>query len=413
MLHLSRPPRLALNALTLTLLGAPAAAQLTPPLLSPESQGRSVAMGPSRDGGAAGRSAAAAPGRFGLHPHVLVRLLRGDGFVLAALPAQETSILTTEPGILARLGRRWRADYTATWTRYSNEAFTDTFDSSLVLAGQHTAGLWRLQEQARFESTTSLLIETAAQTRTRRRGGHASFERDLGRGNVLDAGLESTRTRIMTVGTVAAPVTPLWTESSARLRLTRQLAPAFHGSAFVHAGRTDATQSDSEHLRPGLGLRWRGGDRLQIGAEFSREVRRFRDGPRRSMHTDVVGARAEYSPGTATRLTIETGRSVTPSFLPGEVSRQSQLRTSLRQRLLGRVHFDAAYLRRHQDLLSTLNSSAPSRTDRSHTVDLTLSCALFRRLHLSLLHRSTRNESSQAGLGFRSRQFGAELSARY
>jgi hypothetical protein len=413
MLRPSRGPRPAFTAFVLTLLGAPAGAQITPQLWSPEPPGRSVVISPFREGGSAERSASSEPGRFGLHPHLLVRLLRGDGFALAALPAQETSIFTTEPGILARLGRRWRADYTATWTRYSNQVFTDTFDSSLVLAGEHTVGQWRLQEQARFESATSLLIETAAQTRTRRRGGHASFERDLGHGNVLDAGIEHTRTRIMTVGTVAVPVTPLWTESSARLRLTRRLAPDVNGSAFVNAGRTDATRSDSEHLRPGLGLRWRVGDRVQLGAEFSREARRFRDAPRRSMHTDVVGARAEYSPGASTRFTLESGRSVTPSFLPGEVSRQSLQRASLRQRLLGRVHFDAAYLRRHQDSLSTLDSSAPTRTDRSHTLDLNLSCALFRRLNLSLLHRSVRNVSSLAGLGFRSRQFGAELSVRY
>ena len=142
-------------------------------------------------------------------------------------------------------------------------------------------------------------------------------------------------------------------------------------------------------------------------------MRRFREEPRRSLHSDVLGARAEYSPGPATRLTLETGRTITPSFLPGEVSRQSLLRASLRQRLLGRLHFDATWIRRHQDSLPAAEATMPARTDRSRTLDLNLTCGILRRLNFSLLHRSTRNNSSLGGFGFRSRQFGAELSARF
>ncbi|MEY4089691.1 MAG: hypothetical protein RJB55_1962 [Verrucomicrobiota bacterium] len=413
MLRAPSAARPAFLAAALLPTAASAFAQVVPATWNPEPPGGSVVINPFRESGTGSRPPLGEAGRFGLHPPARVRVLRGDGFALAALPAQETSILTAEPGILARLGKRWRADYTATWTRYSNPVFTDTFDSSLVLAGEHNAGLWRLQEQARFESSTTLLIETAAQTRTRRRGGHLAFERDIGRGNLIDATLEHTRTRLTTVGAVSAPLAPLWQESAARARLTRRLAPEFHGSAFVHLGRTDAAQSDSEHLRPGLGLRWRAGERVQLGAEYSREIRRFREEPRRSVHTDVIGVRGEYSPGSATRFAVETGRTVTPSFLPGEVNRQSLVRASLRQRLLGRLHFDATWVRRHQDSLPTVYTTVSARTDRSHTIDLNLSCGILRRLNFSLLHRSTRNTSSFAGYGFRSRQYGAELSARF
>lgn len=413
MLRATRSLRATAVAAALLPAAAPSTAQVMPFTLNPAPAGFSAVLNPFLDRAAGDRPAGAEPGRFGLHPHLMVRLLRGDGFALAALPAQETSILTTEPGLLARLGRHWRADYTATWTRYSNPAFTDTFDSALVLSGEHHAGFWSVREQARFESATSLLIETAAQTRTRRRGAHLSLERDLGRGNQIDATLEHTGTNLTTVGAYAAPVTPRWRESAARARLTRRLAPAWHASAFVHTGRTEAARSDSAHLRPGISLLWRAGDRTQIGAEYSREVRRFREESGRSLHTDVIGLRGELSAGPATRLTAEAGRTVTPSFLPGEVSRQSLQRASVRQRLLGRLHFEAAWMNRHQDSLPATDASAPLRTDRSRTIDLTLACGIFRRLNLSLLHRNTRNSSSLAGHGFRSRQFGAELSARF
>lgn len=383
------------------------------PFAGPVSTGSSVVITPFREAGIPDRPGGPATGRVHLHPHFLVRVLRGDGFALAALPEQDTTILTTEPGLLARIGRHWRADYTATWNRYSNPAFTDTFDSALVLAGEHEPGLWRLREQARMETSTSLLIETAAQTRTRRRGLNLELERDLGRGNLFDAGLDHTRTRVETVGLSILPVTPRWTETAARLRLTRRLAPDLHGSAFAHAGASAALETDSRQVRPGLGLRWRLGDRLQLGAEYSREWRRFRIEPRVLLQSDVVGARAEYSPWSATRLTLEAGRTLTPSFVAGEVTRQQLLRANLQQRLIGRLQFNAGILQRHQDSLPATGVGHLARTDRSRAIDLSVSCALLRRLNVSLLHRSTRNDSSLPGLAFRSRQFGVETHARF
>ena len=404
--------RCAKAAAALLLCTASLRAQL-PAFPDPVSPGSGVVITPFREAGNPEWPKVPSAGRVKLHPHILVRALRGEGFALAALPEQDTSILTTEPGVLARIGRHWRADYTATWNRYSNPAFTDTFDSTLVLAGEHEPGLWRLREQARLETSTNLLIETAAQTRVSRRGVNFELERDLGRGNLIDAGFDHTRTNLDTVGNAMLPVTPNWRESAARLRLTRQLARDLHGTAFVHAGTTAAQETDSGQARPGAGLRWRVGDRLQFGAEYSREWRRFRDEPRRSLRSDVLGARAEYSPLAATRFTLEAGRTLTPSFLAGEVTRQSLLRANLRQRFLGRVQFDAGLLRRHQDSLPAAGGVPLTRTDRSRSLDFSISGALLRRLNVTLLHRSTRNDSSLPGLAFRSRQFGVETHARF
>lgn len=408
-----RPSALLLAAFAALAVVAPA--QVTPPLWSGEPSGGAVVLRPppAAESTWPRLSSPTAAGPVALHPHAVVRLLHGEGFALASLPEQDTSILTAEPGLLARLGRRWRADYTATWIRYSNRAFADTLDSALTLAGEHAAGFWRLQEQARFESSTSLLMETAAQTRTRRRGGNISLERDLGRGRLLETGLEHSRTQATTVGAAEVPIAPSWTETAARARFTRRLTPELHTSALLAAGRTGGAGADSRYVRPGLGMRWQAGERLQLGAEISRETRSFTSSGTRVLHSTVTGLRGEYSPAGATRLTFEAARTLSPSFSAGEINRQSLLRAGLRQRLLGQVHFDAAFLRRHHDYLPVATGVPLARTDRSRTFDFALSSSLLRRISISLLHRSTRNDSSFTGRGFRSRQYGAELNARF
>ena len=131
------------------------------------------------------------------------------------------------------------------------------------------------------------------------------------------------------------------------------------------------------------------------------------------LRTNVAGARGEYAPSASTRVTLEAARTVLPSFLAGEMNRQTLMRAGLGQRIVGRIHLNATLLRRNQDYVPA-NSAAPvARSDHSRTLDLAVSCGLLRRLNLSLLHRTTRNTSSLAGHAFRSRQFGAELGARF
>ncbi len=413
-----RPTSPRSPALLVLLLSAPPVtglAQVTPFLRPYEPAGSSVVFRPSADSEAARARFPLRPGAgpVALHPHAVVRVLRGEGFALGALPEQETSIQTVEPGLLARIGRRWRADATATWTRYSNPAFTDTSDSALTLSGDHAAGFWRLQEQARFESSTSLLMETAAQTRTRRGGGGLSLERDLGLGRLLEAGLEHSRTRVVAVGSESFPVAPPWNETNARLRFTRRLANDLNATLQLAAGRMGSSSADSRQTRPGLGIRWQVAERFQAGAEISRETREFEGSPRRVLRSDLGAVRCEYAPVATTRLTLEAARSVSPSFTAGEVNREGLVRAGLRQRLLGRLQIGANWIRRHQDYLSTAAPGGLTRHDRSGTLDLALSCALLRRMSLTVLHRATRNTSSLAGYGFRSRQYGAELSARF
>ena len=402
-------------ALLLSALPATGLAQVTPFLRPTEPAGSSVVFRPSADSEAARAKFPLRPGAgpVALHPHAVVRVLRGEGFALGALPEQETSIQTLEPGLLARIGRRWRADATATWTRYSNRAFTDTFDSAFTLSGDHAAGFWRLQEQARFESSTSLLMETAAQTRTRRGGGGLSLERDLGLGRLLEVGLDHARTCVVTVGAVSIPVAPPWDDANARLRFTRQLSNDLKGTLLFSAGQTSSSAADSRQTRPGIGLRWHLAERFQVGAEISRETREFKGSPGRVLRSDLGAVRCEYAPAASTRLTLEAARSVSPSLTAGEVNREGLVRAGLRQRLLSRLQFDSAWVRRHQDYLSTAAAGGLARRDRSRTLDLALSCALLRRLNFTVLHRATRNTSSLAGYGFSSRQYGAELSARF
>ena len=108
--------RCAKAAAALLLCTASLRAQL-PAFPDPVSPGSGVVITPFREAGSPEWPKVPSAGRVKLHPHILVRALRGEGFALAALPEQDTSILTTEPGVLARIGRHWRADYTATWNR--------------------------------------------------------------------------------------------------------------------------------------------------------------------------------------------------------------------------------------------------------------------------------------------------------
>ena len=105
---------------------------------------------------------------IGLRPHFSYRYLYGDGIRSGPARAEKTSVHTVSPGMAFEIGSRWTADYTASKTFYSSDAFRDRLDHSARLSGATSYGDLSLSADYRFSDTETPLAETAEQTRSRR-----------------------------------------------------------------------------------------------------------------------------------------------------------------------------------------------------------------------------------------------------
>ena len=344
---------------------------------------------------------------IGLRPHFSYRYLYGDGIRSGPARAEKTSVHTVSPGMAFEIGSRWTADYTASKTFYSSDAFRDRLDHSARLSGATSYGDLSLSADYRFSDTETPLAETAEQTRQRTHQASLSAGYSLGSRTGLTSSISySTRSAVRS--------TPGYEEWSFVEGLQYQVTPTVRaginaGFGFVYLEEG----ADMSYVRPQATVNWQATDKVSLGAAAGWEERSFDDSDQANRGTPTYTGSLAYRPFETTTLVLTGSRGVSVSFFRDQITENQSWSLSLQQRLLGYLNLGVTYSWRTVDFEATQAGLAVSRSDDGNTLSVSLSTRIFERGSIGIRYQTSNYDSNTAAFAYDSDQYGAEFSYRF
>jgi hypothetical protein len=362
----------------------------------------------SRDEGLT--DAAIAPfqwGSIGARPHAEYRLTRSSGIQYRPGQPVTTTVSTLSVGSSFSLGQRWSADYTPTWTMYSNPALSDTVDHAAMISGFASFTDGTLSFAQTYALSDSPRIETGRQTR------EETFSTSLSGSYAL-----TTRIRVDVSLSRSARSLDVASDSvdwSQQTWLHYQFSERLDVAAGVGAGYVSIDPgTDMSYVRPQVRLGWKPTSKLGFDVHGGSDQRRFRSAGAGELNSPFYGASGFYQPFQYTTFSIGGNRGISPSYFPGQVNENTSWTLGFSQRLFKHFNFNASTSRMSSDYLSvTANGVAVTREDESRSYNLRLGTSFLRRGTVGIVYQHTENKSDATAFSFSSNQVGLEMSYRY
>lgn len=345
-------------------------------------------------------------GAFTLRPHLLYRYLYADGVQYRPGQQLDTGVHVFAPGILLDVGNHWSLDYVPVWTRYTRDAFHDTFDQTFNLVGGTSYEDWLVRFAQTYATTTVPLIETAEQTKGKTNTTSLDVARDLGNGFSLETTFAQKLEQVETFSDRHEWSTTDWLQYRVRTGLTLAVGGSL-GYVQVSPG------TDAEFVQPQLRLLWNQPKALSLDLHLGEDFRRFLYEHRTTSHRPIFGGSLLYRAGRRTRLALDANRRVGVSLFRNQVYETTEYGLRFEQSVLGRLEFTSVLGYTITRYLATADDFMAGRRDHSYVVDLRLAAPLRRRANIALVYRRTRNSSNQDGFDFSSNQVGVELEYKY
>jgi hypothetical protein len=127
----------------------------------------------------------------------------------------------------------------------------------------------------------------------------------------------------------------------------------------------------------------------------------------------VFDASIQYRPFEQTKISLTAQRVVSASYLQNnQVTENARVSAGLNQRLLGRFFLDLSGGYQAAKYISQ-DSSISNRNDDYDYLNVQLSCAFLKRGLIAVFCQINRDDSSQAGYSFTSRQVGFQIGYSY
>ena len=373
-------------------------------------------------------------GIVSIRPRLLYRYLNAEGLPAAGNRRVASEIQTVAPGLQIDVGQNWTLNYSPTWTRYTARAYRDTADQALNIAGAVSADDWNFHFAENYGKASPTLIETAQQT------DETSWLTSLGASRSFGSqmGVQLNASLNEHYGDVF-PDTRQWATQD---WLTIKFTPQVEAGIGPGAGYIDIVGRPDMTFEKYLGrLNWKVSDKLNLGLEGGMENRHSRASAGKDLRNPIFDASLDYRPFTTTTLRMAYSRSVDASYFRDQVTKGSSWTIGLEQRLLGHFYLNANWSHRKSAYESvtvvspivvppelptdpaaepavdptagTLLLSLPGRADRIDMFNARLTVQFLQRLTFAATFQKSRNDSSQSGFSFSSKQYGFELSGRY
>lgn len=396
--------RAAVFALSLGAFSAAAQSVVAPPPPPPD-----TAVLTSGASGEVFKTPQTAPiqwGDVGVHPHVFYRLTYGDGVQVTPGLQEKTTVHSVSPGLAFDYGSHWTADYTPTWTFYSNEAFRDTVahNASLKGAAGFTDGQLVFSEQ--YARSSDPLIETGRQTRQESSATSLTATYALGTRSRIDASI-GYNLRYVDI----APDSRDWsTHDWLHYQFTNRLDGAVGFGLGYTAIDPGADMSYAQEL---VRIGWRPLDKLFVDIHGGREQRKFRKSNTAKLNNPNYGAAVTYQPIETTALSFSADRSVGVSYFADQATQHTSWSLGFDQRLLQHFHLSGSVGRSKNEYIAAASTVVTAREDRTTSSSLRLSTSFLRRGTIAIVYLHTHNSSSASGYTFTSDQTGLELGYRY
>ena len=304
------------------------------------------------------------------------------------------------------LGSRWIADYTPTWTYYSNEAFRDRVAHAASLKGGISFTDGNAQFVQSYALTTDSLVETGRQTRQETADTSLTVNYSLGRRSHLQAGLSRGLRYVEN-----APNSREWTTNES---LHYQFSSRLDTAIALRYGYVDVdTGTDMHFVEPQLQVGWRPVDKLRFDAHMGRQHRTFAASGLAPLNSSTYGVSAQYQPTETTALVFAADRGVSVSYFSNQVNENSGWNASFSQRLFQRFTLSGGYGRHRTRYIPAGVVIVTGRNDQISTFNLRFGTSFARRGHIAVFYQHTRNQSNTSGFGFSSNQTGLEIGYRF
>ncbi len=349
-------------------------------------------------------------GPIALRPHAIFRAMRGTGINVGPGEPVDTDTQMFEPGLRVDLGSHWQADYTATWTQYSNRLLKDSFDESTNAEGGYQYDNWYLSLLGNYSSSHPLLVEAARQTHEIRYSYGFEARRRISDRTQLDfVGDESYRK--------ATPLHPApdWTPSntrdwSSRNLIVYQATPRVSGSAGLAFGYTRPSIGPAmAYVRPELALKWTPTERITVNADAGFEQRRVHRSDVKALESPVYTGSIRYRPFPTTALIVAATQGMAVSYLGDTVTKSHAWKVGAQQRLFGSLYASVSMAKQRTRYIATEPILPQLRGDRYETYDARLAAPILSHGTIAVFYERSHNGSSQLGYGFTTRQIGVEL----
>jgi hypothetical protein len=345
-------------------------------------------------------------------PHLLYRLMYGDG--VPAAPGQnfKTYINQIYPGILMRIGDHWTLDYTPTLSYYSSSQFRNTLDQAVTLTGGTQAGDWTLGLSQGYITSSQPLIETGGQTDTETYPTALSAIYQASSAVSVQLGANQD---FRFVG--QAPAGQFLTDSKSWSTMdwvNYQFSPKLGAAIGAGFGYDEVSVgSDMTHEDLQARFNWRPGDKLTLSVSGGAEYRQYLTGDIPNSLNPIYGVSVLYQLFEPTTLSLAVSRTYTPSYNLNQLSDATSITASLRQRLLGKLFLDASggyFKTRYTDTTVAL---PVTRDDHGTFVTVRLSAVVLKRGTVAAFYSRTENSSNEPGFSVSSSQVGLELGYRF
>jgi Putative beta-barrel porin 2 len=359
--------------------------------------------------GASLRSGPIAPlqwGPFNVRPHVIYRILYGNGIQTAPGHSSSTTINSFSPGLLVELGTHWTFDYTPTWNEYSSHDFKDTLDHLAKLAWGTTFQGWVLRASEDYNRSNSPSAQTGQQTRetdyVTNIDASYLFAGDLISETVLNRSLRFVK---------GFNDTRDW---SVLELLHLQLSPQIDSALGLEYGRTTTSNSpEMDFVQYLARVAWQVARKLSLELQAGLEDRHIKLAGVENVRGPVANAAIHYRPVETTQISFNASRGTSASFFANQIVKNSQYGFLLEQRLLRHFRLTAGADYQESKYRSILPTLAVDRSDKIYSYTAGLRTAVLRRLDLTLEYRKSHNTSNIAGFGFSSNQVSLEVGYRY
>ena len=353
-------------------------------------------------------------GPAALRPYASYSFQYGNGLLRVPGEPVNSSLQTVTLGLITELGTTWTLDGAITRSMYSSRLLSDTYDSSVRLAGRWSFDAWRVGTSIAYISNSPIVAETGGQNNERTTATGVDVTYAPGDKASADISANFSRRLANPESRTATWTGSDWTQISVTGWLNYQFTPKFGVSAGSVVGRDDLSQGDDmSYIRPQVRTRWHPTDRLSISASWGMERRKVDAAGGRSNDSPVYDASITYNPTLTTSISLSGNRDVSTSYFNDQTIQGTRFTASVGQRVLQRFFLSLSASRGKSEYSATNSFLFTDRSDEYDSYGASLSFAFLRRASASLSYNYNRNASNSNVYRFSSRQVGASVSYRF
>lgn len=331
------------------------------------------------------------------------RYLYADGLQTEPGVERSSSVHRVTASLGVDVGPAFSAAYALGWMTFSDKQFDDSVSHNASITGKRVFGDWRTSLSYIYSRASAPLLETARQTQNDSHGASLRADRSLGSRTTLQLGLVQNIRSSDAASDFISWTTDDW--------LHYRISSAVITSAGYSYGYTkiDGSSDMDFHQLRGR-VRWQLTEKVQMDVRAGVEKRRIVDSSQPDSNTPIYGAAFLYHPGETTTLSLVGDRSVWPSYFKNQVTRNTQWRASINQRLLGKAWLDMGIGRSTSMFRGTSLSVVTDREDVRNFYDAALSTSFAWGGAVSVTYQYQENDSSLTDFSVTRRMIGIQVS---